>query len=69
MSGARRGGIPGPESRTGLVRPMMTEAEFERRQGGPAPVSNPAPMPDGPAGDPVPTDGEPMGRGPGLWPA
>ena len=30
--GARRGGIPGPESRTGLVRPMMTEAEFERRQ-------------------------------------
>lgn len=33
MSG-RRGGIPGPESRTGLVRPAMTEAEFERRQGG-----------------------------------
>jgi hypothetical protein len=33
MSGAmRRGGIPGPESRTGLVRPAMTEAEFERRQ-------------------------------------
>lgn len=32
MSGARRGGIPGPESRTGLVRPpVMTEAEFERR--------------------------------------
>jgi len=31
-SGARRGGIPGPESRTGLVRPAMTEAEFERRQ-------------------------------------
>ena len=30
----RRGGIPGPESRTGLVRPTMTEAEFERRQGG-----------------------------------
>ena len=28
----RRGGIPGPESRTGLVRPAMTEAEFERRQ-------------------------------------
>ena len=27
--GMRRGGIPGPESRTGLVRPMMTEAEFE----------------------------------------
>jgi len=32
MSGMRRGGIPGPESRTGLVRPAMTEAEFERRQ-------------------------------------
>ena len=31
MSG-RRGGIPGPESRTGLTRPAMTEAEFERRQ-------------------------------------
>lgn len=29
---ARRGGIPGPESRTGLVRPAMTEAEFERQQ-------------------------------------
>ena len=38
--GTRRGGIPGPESRTGLVRPAMTEAEFERRQhpqGPPAP--------------------------------
>ena len=33
-SGTRRGGIPGPESRTGLVRPAMTEAEFERRQQG-----------------------------------
>ena len=30
---ARRGGIPGPESRTGLVRPAMSEAEFKRRQG------------------------------------
>lgn len=30
----RRGGIPGPESRTGLVRPAMSEAEFERRQSG-----------------------------------
>src|SRR5262245_14464322 len=29
----RRGGIPGPESRTGLTRPSMTEAEFERRLG------------------------------------
>ena len=34
MSNAvRRGGIPGPESRTGLTRPTMTEAEFERRLG------------------------------------
>lgn len=30
----RRGGIPGPESRTGLVRPTMSEAEFERRVAG-----------------------------------
>jgi hypothetical protein len=30
-SATRRGGIPGPESRTGLTRPAMTEAEFERR--------------------------------------
>ena len=39
MSG-RRGGIPGPESRTGLVRPpVMSEAEFERRQAAaPAPA-------------------------------
>jgi hypothetical protein len=35
MSG-RRGGIPGPESRTGLVRPAMTEAEFERQQSAPS---------------------------------
>jgi hypothetical protein len=32
-SAIRRGGIPGPESRTGLIRPSMTEAEFERRLG------------------------------------
>ena len=32
-SATRRGGIPGPESRTGLTRPSMTEAEFERRLG------------------------------------
>ena len=30
MSTNRRGGIPGPDRRTGLVRPTMTEAEFER---------------------------------------
>lgn len=54
-SGMRRGGIPGPESRTGLVRPAMTEAEFERRQQGmavvpaetiePAPAIEPEPEP------------------------
>lgn len=38
----RRGGIPGPESRTGLTRPSMTEAEFERRIGGSAPAPEPA---------------------------
>jgi hypothetical protein len=32
-SAIRRGGIPGPESRTALSRPSMTEAEFERRIG------------------------------------
>ena len=37
----RRGGIPGPESRTGLTRPSMTEAEFERRLNTPAASSEP----------------------------
>jgi hypothetical protein len=32
-STARRGGIPSPENRTALMRPSMTEAEFERRLG------------------------------------
>ncbi len=40
-SAMRRGGIPGPESRTGLTRPSMTEAEFERRIGSPAPAAEP----------------------------
>ena len=35
---ARRGGIPGPESRTGLTRPAMSEAEFERRLNSAAPA-------------------------------
>jgi hypothetical protein len=59
MSG-RRGGIPGPEVRTGLVRPpAMSEAEFERRQTGPAPAEldgimatpdpEPAPRPAAPS--------------------
>ena len=38
-SATRRGGIPGPESRTGLTRPSMTEAEFERRLVAPAPTA------------------------------
>ena len=38
-SAIRRGGIPGPESRTALTRPSMTEAEFERRIGTQAAVS------------------------------
>jgi hypothetical protein len=45
-NGVRRGGIPGPESRTGLVRPTMTEAEFERRQ-------NSTPPPAAEAGEPT----------------
>ena len=38
-SAVRRGGIPGPESRTGLTRPAMTEAEFERRLATPRSVN------------------------------
>lgn len=64
MAGSsRKGGIPGPESRTGLVRPSMTEAEFERRQG----VEGVGPV--GPEGDDleptpgaVPGEAEPAGR-------
>jgi hypothetical protein len=41
-SSTRRGGIPGPESRTGLTRPSMTEAEFERRLGAQPAVAEPA---------------------------
>jgi hypothetical protein len=41
MSNAmRRGGIPGPESRTGLTRPSMTEAGFERRIGTQADITS-----------------------------
>lgn len=46
---ARRRGIPGPESRTGLVRPSMSEAEFERRQGMESPGAESIPSPAGPA--------------------
>jgi hypothetical protein len=38
----RRGGIPGPESRTSLVRPAMSEAEFERRLAAQAQADEPA---------------------------
>jgi hypothetical protein len=45
MSNAiRRGGIPGPESRTALTRPSMTEAEFERRIGTQAPAVSMSPL-------------------------
>ena len=66
MSG-RRGGIPGPESRTGLVRPpAMSEAEFERRQAvapaalevdGPGAAAEPEPALPRLAATPAPRDG------------
>lgn len=53
----RRGGIPGPESRTGLVRPTMTEAEFERQQAPARGATLDDPDPDAPAADePEPRD-------------
>jgi hypothetical protein len=58
---ARRGGIPGPESRTGLVRPAMSEAEFERRQAqetseeGAIPAPHVATTPPTPAPEPEPS--------------
>ena len=68
--GMRRGGIPGPESRTGLVRPAMTEAEFERRQQSQAQVAA-APEAVEPADAPAPVEPEfspraaaPRGRAP-----
>ena len=42
----RRGGIPGPESRTGLTRPSMTEAEFERRIVASVPAAEPSGPPE-----------------------
>lgn len=69
MSGARRGGIPGPESRTGLVRPAMTEAEFERRQGGPTAGSGPGSLAAEQGGETgMPLEGEPVGRAAGVAP-
>jgi hypothetical protein len=49
---ARRGGLPGPESRTSLTRPAMSEAEFERRLAA-APTAEPEDA--GPSVLPVPT--------------
>ncbi len=64
-SPTRRGGIPGPESRTGLTRPSMTEAEFERRlnaQAGPAdPPASQAAVAESVDADAA-GDQEPVGR-------
>jgi hypothetical protein len=51
-SSTRRGGIPGPESRTGLTRPSMTEAEFERRLGTQPPSAEPS-APAATGSDPI----------------
>jgi hypothetical protein len=61
---ARRGGIPGPESRTGLARPSMSEAEFERRLGGGGGAGGAAAPPDEPELAPAavePAEAEPQG--------
>jgi hypothetical protein len=69
---ARRGGIPGPESRTGLTRPVMSEAEFDRRQGGAGPLDGDASAAiaehePSPRGASVPTTGRGRGtRGRGV---
>lgn len=53
-SAMRRGGIPGPESRTGLTRPSMTEAEFERRIGASTAAVEPAGPAEAPDATPAP---------------
>ena len=78
---ARRGGIPGPESRTGLVRPTMTEAEFERRQAyatsgaaesdepeGPAEEAEPVSTPRVSAPAPAPSTGRSRSRAKAVKP-
>ena len=64
-SPTRRGGIPGPESRTGLTRPSMTEAEFERRLNSQAGATD-APASSATVAEPVEADAsndqEPVGR-------
>jgi hypothetical protein len=67
--GMRRGGIPGPESRTGLVRPVMTEAEFERRQPPAAPaVTTESADPLAPEAESSPRGGAPAPSGRGRAP-
>jgi hypothetical protein len=67
---ARRGGIPGPESRTGLVRPAMSEAEFERRQAQETAEPDGHPPANGPAATPPPqAEPEPAPRGSAPAPA
>jgi hypothetical protein len=60
-SAMRRGGIPGPESRTGLTRPSMTEAEFERRLGAQsaAPAEPPTPAEPNDTGPPPEAEAAP----------
>ena len=67
-------GIPGPESRTGLTRPAMTEAEFERRigasaagrrAGGPDRADRRRPAAEPSAPRPRPRRPGPPGRGAG----
>jgi hypothetical protein len=64
-SPTRRGGIPGPESRTGLTRPSMTEAEFERRLGSQPGGADPQPplvMANEPLDAAAAVEGETSGR-------
>lgn len=75
MSGpARRGGIPGPENRTGLTRPSMTEAEFERRlaaqRGGGDQASEPEPAEPAVAAEsePAPRAAQSRSRAPRVKP-
>ena len=58
----RRGGIPGPESRTGLVRPTMSEAEFERRAAVEAAVAEAGGIPTAPAQSSPAAEPEPSSR-------
>lgn len=67
MSTSRRGGIPGPDRRTGLVRPSMTEAEFEgKAQAEPEQEASPAESAESPnSGTIAATDQDASGKSPG----